>query len=122
MHRDPPSNSRPVYSTEGGRLCPGCGQPVARCACRARREAAPAAGGPVRVWREKQGRGGKTVTVVRGLPLAAAELTALGQRLKAACGSGGTVKDGVIEIQGDHRERVVALLVAQGHAAKAAGG
>ena len=60
------------------------------------------------VSREKAGRGGKTVTVLRGLALEDAELVALGQKLRAACGTGGTVKEGVVELQGDHAEKVVA--------------
>ena len=76
----------------------------------------------VRVLRDAKGRGGKTVTVVTGISLADKDLDALGKQLKAACGSGGTVKDGVIEVQGDHVDRVVALLVAQGYKAKRAGG
>ncbi|MBL8286596.1 MAG: translation initiation factor Sui1 [Rubrivivax sp.] len=112
-----------VYSTEGGRMCPQCRRPVAACTCAAQRAAAaPAGGGAVRVSRESKGRGGKTVTQVRGLPLAEAELQALGKALRAQCGSGGTVKDGVIEVQGDHVERVLALLAARGVAAKRAGG
>ena len=76
----------------------------------------------VRVSRETKGRAGKGVTLVKGLPLAPAELTSLGKQLKAACGSGGTVKDGVIEVQGDHVERVMAALTAQGYVVKRSGG
>ena len=97
----------------------------------------PAAPGAVRLpqcpspagWRWRgarftrdQGRAGKGVTLVKGLPLEMAELTVLGKQLKAACGSGGTVKDGVIEVQGDHVERVMAALVAQGFVVKRSGG
>jgi translation initiation factor 1 len=102
-----------VYSTEGGRMCPDCRQPVASCAC-ARQRRAPVGDGAVRVSRESKGRGGKTVTLVRGLALDEAALAVLGKRLRSACGAGGTVKDGVIEVQGDHAERVTALLVAEG--------
>jgi len=76
----------------------------------------------VRVLRDAKGRGGKTVTVVTGISLADKDLDALGKQLKAACGSGGTVKDGVIEVQGDHVDRILALLVAQGYKGKRAGG
>lgn len=110
-----------VYSTDGGRMCPDCRQPVAGCRCAAA-PAAPAGDGVARVTREKQGRGGKTVTVVRGLPVPADDLVALGKRLRTACGAGGTVRDGVLEVQGDHAERVVAWLQAAGHAAKRSGG
>lgn len=110
-----------VYSTESGRICPGCRRPVAACSCKA--SAAPAAGdGNVRVSRETKGRGGKAVTLVRGLPLAADPLAALGKQLRQACGSGGTVKDGVLEVQGDHVERVMSLLQQQGWKPKRSGG
>ncbi len=116
------SNSRPVYSTDHGRLCPGCGKAVLACVCK--KSKAPAASGPVRVRRETGGRGGKTVTTVQGLPLDDAALNALAKQLKAACGSGGTAKDGVVEIQGDHVERVIAWLAArpEGWTVKRAGG
>jgi translation initiation factor 1 len=111
-----------VYSTEGGRMCPACRQALAQCLC-ARARTAPVGDGVVRVGRESKGRGGKTVTLVRGLALDAAALTELGKRLRSACGSGGTAKDGVLEIQGDHVERVLALLQAEGFAGvKRAGG
>jgi len=114
-----PSNSSLVYSTDGGRACPGCRQPVAQCACRA---SAPVAGdGVVRVSRQSKGRGGKTVTLVKGLALDAMALALLGKQLRTACGSGGTVKDGVIEVQGDHCDLVMAALVEQGHQPKRSG-
>jgi len=75
-----------------------------------------------KVTREKQGRGGKTVTVVRGLTLDPEALAALGKRLRNACGAGGTAKDGVLEVQGDHADRVMLLLQAEGYKAKRAGG
>jgi translation initiation factor 1 len=79
----------------------------------------------VRVSRETKGRGGKAVTLVKGISLTDNALDALGKQLKAACASGGTVKDGVngrvIEVQGDHIDRIVALLNAQGYKAKRAG-
>ena len=111
-----------VYSTEGGRMCPACRQPVAACTCGAKAPPANAGDGIVRVSRETQRRGGKTVTLVRGLALDATALTALGKRLRTACGAGGTVKDGMIEVQGDHATRIVALLTQDGWAVKRAGG
>jgi translation initiation factor 1 len=111
-----------VYSTEGGRMCPQCRQPQDRCACQAQAAARVLGDGQVRVRRETSGRGGKAVTVVRGLPLDEAALQALGKQLKAACGTGGTVKDGVVEVQGDHVDKVLAWLSKQGYAAKKAGG
>ncbi len=102
-----------VYSTDSGRMCPGCRQPLAQCQCASLR-AKPTGDGVARVQRETKGRGGKAVTVVRGLLLDAEALVALARRLKAACGSGGTVKDGQIEVQGDHCDKVVAWLQAEG--------
>ena len=116
-----PATGGLVYSTDAGRMCPACRQPLAGCMCAARAAAAKAGDGIVRVSRETSGRGGKAVTVVRGLPLDAAALAALGQRLRRACGAGGTVKDGVIEVQGDHAERLVAALLAEGYKVKRAG-
>ena len=117
------SASSLVYSTESGRMCPGCRQPVAVCICQAAARAAVVpSDGVVRVSRETKGRGGKAVTLVKGVALDETGLIALGKALKTVCGSGGTVKAGVIEIQGDHVERVVATLLAQGHRAKRAGG
>jgi len=110
-----------VYSTDSGRMCPGCRQPVAQCRCSSQ-AAAPAGDGIVRVSRETKGRGGKAVTVVRGVPVDPAALAKLGQQLRTACGSGGTVKDGVIEVQGDHAGKVLELLQAQGYRVKRAGG
>jgi translation initiation factor 1 len=103
-------------------MCPGCRKPVAQCVCRAAATVLPPSDGIVRVSCEKKGRGGKAVTLVRGLPMEAAALDKLARSLKAACGSGGTVKDGVVEVQGDHRPKVVALLAAEGHKVKSAGG
>lgn len=82
----------------------------------------PSKSGAVRVSLDTQGRAGKGVTVVRGLALDAAALAVLGQQMRAACGSGGTVKDGNIEVQGDHSLRVMAVLKARGFAAKRSGG
>lgn len=114
------SNSGLVYSTEGGRMCPACRQPVSACACKA--TPVILGDGNVRVARVAKGRGGKTVTVVKGLALDAAALAAMGKLLRTACGSGGTVKDGVIEIQGDHCDLVMETLRKHGHQPKRAGG
>jgi translation initiation factor 1 len=109
-----------VYSTDSGRMCPACRQPIAACVCK-QPARAPAGDGIVRVSRQSKGRGGKVVTLVRGLALDDAALAALGKTLRSACGSGGTSKDGVLEVQGDHIERVVQLLQADGFVAKRAG-
>lgn len=112
---------RLVFSTGIGTLCPNCRRAVRECVCP---RGAPGAVKPpaVRVGRETQGRAGKGVTTVTGLPLSAVDLAALAARLKKRCGSGGTVRDGVIEIQGDHRDSIVAELIKLGWAAKRAGG
>ena len=110
-----------VYSTDGGTMCPVCRQPKLQCTCGSIK-AAPAGDGVVRVSREIAGRGGKAVTVVRGLALDADALTQLAKQLKAVCGAGGTVKDGVIEVQGDHCDRVIEALKKQGRVVKRAGG
>ena len=109
-----------VYSTESGRMCPDCRQPVAQCLCKL--AAPPTGDGTVRVSRETKGRGGKSVTLVKGVLLDAVALADLGKQLKAACGTGGTVKDGVIEVQGDHIERVMQILKTQGYTVKRVGG
>jgi len=112
-----------VYRSGVGRICPGCRRPIAQCACRdARGQAAHPGGGAVRVGRTTQGRAGKVVSVISGLNLGEAELGALATELKKRCGSGGTVRDGVIEIQGDHRDVIVAELMKLGWPAKKSGG
>ena len=113
------SGGGPVYSTEHGRMCPGCGRAVARCACSSR---ASSGTGVVRVGRETKGRKGAGVTVVQGVPLAGKELSALAKELKRRCGSGGTVRDGVIEVQGDHRDAIVKALAGRGWDVKRSGG
>lgn len=112
-----------VYATDRGRTCPGCGMPVGQCSCSAARQGkVPAGDGTVRISRETKGRKGAGVTLLRGLPLAPENLKALAGRLKQKCGSGGTVKDGVIEIQGDHRQLLLAELTKLGFKTKLAGG
>ena len=121
-----PKNATPrgglVYSTDSGRMCPSCRAPLAQCRCKSSAAAPPPGDGIVRVSLESKGRKGKGVTVVQGLPLNALALSALAKQLKAACGSGGTVKDSVIEVQGDHRDTVMAALQKQGYNVKRAGG
>ncbi len=110
-----------VWSSELGRICPGCGRPVAGCTCR-RQKSRPVGDGIVRVRRESKGRGGKIVTVVNGIPLDEAALKALAGELKRRCGSGGTVKEAEIEIQGDHGDLLVAELSRRGFRVKRVGG
>mgnify|MGYP000084167125 CR=1 FL=1 len=117
-------DSRPVYSTQLGRLCPACGEPLAGCLCKARAAAAsvPAGDGVARVRLETKGRKGKGVTVIGGIPLGADALARLGTQLKQRCGTGGTVKDGVIEIQGDQRDAIKRILEEAGFQPVFAGG
>ncbi|MCL1980303.1 MAG: translation initiation factor Sui1 [Proteobacteria bacterium] len=116
-----PPMTVPVYSTEQGRLCPGCGQPVASCACKANL-AVVQGDGIVRVGRATKGRKGSGVTVVTGLALNPEQLQALASRLKKQCGAGGGVKEGSIEIQGEHRDLLVTTLQQMGYTVKRAGG
>ena len=109
-----------VYSTEQGRMCPACRQAVGHCICQ-KQQHTPGTGN-VRVSRETKGRAGKGVTLIKGMALDADSLATTAKRFRTACGAGGTVKEGVIEIQGDHVERVLALLSAEGITAKRAGG
>lgn len=126
--------NRVVYDSEVGRVdfCPTCGKRNDRCTCR-RKPESPVAGsakrvaslpkdGVVRILGDRKGRGGKTVTVVAGLPGGATAATRVATELKRLCGTGGTVKDGLIEIQGDHRDRIAAALRDRGYTVKLAGG
>lgn len=116
------SNSRPVWSSQHGRLCPDCGRPIKDCNCKQQPAPVPRGDGIVRVRRDSKGRGGKIVTVISGVPLAEEALKALAGELKRRCGSGGTVKDGAIEIQGDFTELLLGELQQRGYTVKRAGG
>jgi translation initiation factor 1 len=118
-------NTRLVYSTGGGDLRPADPRPARDAApppARSRAPSSPTGDGIVRIFRERGGRGGKTVTVIRGLPERGAALDARATELKRLCGAGGTVRDCAVEIQGDHRERVAEQLRALGFTVKLAGG
>lgn len=115
-------SSRLVYSSESGRICPTCNKPVAGCVCRKPKAFTPPSDGVVRVGRETKGRKGKGMTLITGVPLPSDELKKLAKELKQKCGTGGTLKDGVIEIQGDHREKLIELLQAKGWTVKRSGG
>ena len=122
MKRQDKSGTRLVYSTEAGRLCPQCHRPVADCVCGQHRPASAGGDGIVRLHRETKGRGGKAVTVIRGLPLAGSELQALARALKQRCGVGGAVKGDAIEIQGDQRRILQPELEKRGYTVRIAGG
>ena len=108
------SDSRSVYETGKGRVCPKCGWPIDDCRC-SKGAAEPVPAKLTCVLRlEKKGRGGKSVTVVAGLPRNQALLSGLATALKRACGTGGTAADEAVEIQGDQRERLRPLLAAKG--------
>ncbi|HEK0909089.1 TPA: translation initiation factor Sui1 [Pseudomonas putida] len=109
-----------VFSTDAGRHCPDCSKPVDACVCK--QQLIPEGDGIARVRRESKGRGGKTVTTITGVPLPLAQLKDLASTLKRRCGTGGALKDGVIEIQGDHVELLLAELIKQGFKAKKSGG
>lgn len=113
-----------VYSTEKGRLCPGCGEELSACFCDelAEKERLASLDGVVRIRRETAGRKGKGVITISGVPLAEKELKGLLKKLKQRCGTGGALKDGILEIQGDHRDTIKQVLEAEGFKVKLAGG
>lgn len=120
-------SDRLVYSTDGGRIdtCPRCGRSYKECRCNlpaSTSQPTKKSDGIVRVMRDRKGRGGKTVTVITGVPVNGDALATLAQQLKKLCGTGGTVKDGTIEIQGDHCDKVQAELTEMGYKVKRAGG
>jgi translation initiation factor 1 len=112
--------NRLVYSTETGRTCPECEQAIDECICST--EQTPEGDGIVRVSLDTKGRKGKGVTLVKGLLLKNNDLKGLAKELKKKCGVGGAVKDGDIEIQGDHRELLMKLLTDKGYKVKRSGG
>lgn len=116
------NNSRLVYSSETGRVCPVCKESMAGCVCRKSAMSTTAGDGVVRVGRETKGRKGKGVTLISGVSLPIDELRKLAKELKQKCATGGTLKDGVIEIQGDHREVLIEMLKAKGWTVKRSGG
>lgn len=111
-----------VYTTGIGERCPNCLRAVAHCVCRKGTPGKTTSDGVVRVGRETAGRKGKGVTVICGLALGEQQLLALAAELKKKCGSGGAVVEGRIEIQGDHRDRLVEELSKRGWKAKRSGG
>ena len=114
-------NSSLVYSTDTGRVCPDCQHPVAQCQCKKSTKVHGSSDGVVRLRRETKGRKGKGVTLIDGIAMDDSALTTFAKTLKNKCGSGGTVKDGVIEIQGDHRKFLQEFLQDAGYKVKIAG-
>ena len=114
-------HSNIVYSTEYGRTSPACSKPVTGCICR-QKNATPKADGIVRVGRVTKGCKGKGLSIITGIPLDADGLAAMAKQLKQKCGAGGTIKDGVVEIQGDHRDMLVDELKKLGYTVKRSGG
>jgi translation initiation factor 1 len=119
-------NNPLVYSTESGRICPSCGRPTKKCTCKkkivTKKLPVYPDDGVVRIRREVKGRKGKTVTAVFGVPLKDRDLKQFAKTLKRKCGTGGSVKDGVIIIQGDHRDTLLDEIKQQGYTVKLAGG
>jgi translation initiation factor 1 len=111
-----------VYSTGVGERCPNCLRPIRECVCRKGTPGKASSDGVIRISRETQGRKGKGVTVISGLALGQTELETLATELKKKCGSGGSVENGRIEIQGDHRDRLVEELSRKGWKTKRSGG
>jgi translation initiation factor 1 len=114
----PRANERLVYSSDRGRVCPGCGWPVDDCKCSSKTDAAVPSRVVAKLRLEKKGRGGKNVTVVFDLPRNAAFLKELCQELKRACGTGGAVVDDTVEVQGDLRDRIREILQRRGMVVK----
>ena len=123
------SDNRWVYSTETGRICPACSKPVSACTCKKKKTAkvhkAPAVypkDGIIRIQREVKGRKGKTITAILGVPLENGDLENFAKIVKRRCGAGGSVKDGVVVIQGDHRQTLLDEIRKHGYPATLAGG
>lgn len=106
-----------VFSTEQGRTCPECGMPVKSCICKGD-NSAQKSDGTVRIWLEKKGRRGKAVTLIKGVPLENSELKNLLKDLKRKCGTGGTMKNNIMEIQGDFGEVLAGELTKLGYSVK----
>tara|TARA_R110001599_G_scaffold54016_1_gene150382 strand:+ start:18373 stop:18720 length:348 start_codon:yes stop_codon:yes gene_type:complete len=114
--------SRLVYSTDQGRLCPECQQANDQCQCKARNTGVPEGDGIARIRRETKGRKGKGVSIVNGVLLDDAALKALAKELRQKLSTGGAIKDGEMEFQGDHRQTLKSLLEGKGFQVKLSGG
>jgi translation initiation factor 1 len=115
-------NVRLVYSTDAGRICPQCGLPVGRCRCSQNRSSSTKhTDGAVRIALDKKHRRGKMMTIISGAPGDEAELAQLCRELKKLLATGGSARDGQVELQGDHRERVAAYFATRGIKTKRVG-
>lgn len=112
------SNNRLVYSTDAGRICVECQKPSSSCICEERAAHAVRGDGNVKLRREVKGRAGKSVVVISGLPLNQLQLKELLGKLKRLCGAGGTVKDGLLEVQGEHLDKIREVLQREGYKPK----
>jgi len=115
-------NSTRVYSTETGSICPTCAKKFSACKCKEIMNSTTKTDGKVRVSKETKGRKGSGVSLISGLPLSEKDLKLLAKKLKQTCGSGGAVKNGIIEIQGEHRDKLLEELSKLGFSAVKAGG
>ncbi|MDA1370089.1 MAG: stress response translation initiation inhibitor YciH [Proteobacteria bacterium] len=116
------ANSRLVYSTSGSNTCGQCNKPLRKCDCQQPLEHATGHGDGIRIQLQTKGRKGAGVTLIMGLAAPEEELKDLARLLKTHCGAGGTVKAGVIEIQGDKREQIKSFFARRGEAVKISGG
>lgn len=117
------SNQQIIFSTQTGSFCPKCSKPEKKCICReTKKNKIPKITGDIKVQREKKGRAGKMMTIVYNLPLNENELKKMTTSFKKKFATGGALKSGNIEIQGDHREAIYAHLIEQGYKAKKSGG
>ena len=119
------NNSQLVYATETGRICPKCGKPAVKCTCKLKKSNPKTDvkfDGIIRIKRESKGRKGKTVTSISGFQEGKDDLKKIAKKLKSHCGTGGSIKGGVIIIQGDHRKNIQDELQKQGYKVKLAGG
>jgi len=116
------TNTKLVYSTEFGRMCPFCEKQSDKCKCKKGKNNTPKGDGKIVVERSTKGRKGKGVSIIKGLTLETSDLKELAKKLKQKCGTGGTLKNGVVEIQGDHRNLLIEELNKLGYKAKKSGG
>jgi translation initiation factor 1 len=116
------NNSELVYSTEFGDTCPKCKKNFKKCRCKNKTTTAATLDGIIRVGRETKGRKGKGVTLVAGIDPEKEDIKSISKALKQKCGTGGTVKNGIIEIQGDHRDLILTELENLGFKVKKSGG